>query len=76
MNISEANAVNTVLNHLGVTPRYLTGSDLAKTPEPARVVEAARLLADRANRALSAGVDAGDVDRAWATGVPQVTPGA
>lgn len=59
MTITEANALNVVCRHLGID-RY---TDEGRTPSRDQAVEALGYLADRASKALSAGVD-GDVVRA------------
>lgn len=55
MNITEANAANVVLRQLVHREREASGSS------PENVIEAAALLADRANKALHAGMTGAQV---------------
>lgn len=65
MNITEGNAANVVL-------RYLLG--IEPLPDDEKAQEAAVLLAERANRALHAGLRAEQVAQAWPNVI--VCPGA
>lgn len=60
MNITEANAVNTLLDHLLNLPDG-TGT----VPDDDKARTAAAVLADRANNALHAGVTGEDVQQSW-----------
>ncbi len=62
LNISEARAFNTLLHYLGIDTAWGGGP---ATPSAEQAMDAAAMLADRANRVLSAGVRADDVARCW-----------
>ena len=59
MNVGEANDANVVLEAL-VRLKALAGS-----APPDRVLASAKRLADRANKALGAGLTAADIERQW-----------
>lgn len=66
MNITEANAVNVVLRNLLDRHRFeeeeaASPEDLF--PEPPELIDAAAMLADRANKTLSAGLTGDQVRR-------------
>lgn len=64
MNISDANDVNVVLRYLlGLRSEYELEVDDQDLYDNAR--EAAKRLVTRARKALSAGLDAGDIEDAW-----------
>jgi hypothetical protein len=63
MTNTEATAVNTLLNHLGV--RNLGGLDGREQSPAPHAREAAAFLADRAHKTLSAGRRRADVERDW-----------
>jgi hypothetical protein len=63
---NDASAVNTVLNHLGVTSRHGRRAWTARIAPPATAVRDALVsLADRAHNGLDAGLDGDDVLRVW-----------
>ena len=61
MNISEANELNTLLRYVLAEPDIM-----GKVPTCEQAATAAEGLADRANRALGAGLDGRTVREAWA----------
>jgi hypothetical protein len=66
-NVSESNALNTLLRCLGIDTPWDTSPPIPTSDEAMR---AAALLADKANRVLGAGVRADDVIRCWPRAAP------
>lgn len=69
MNITEANALNTLLDYLGIRVSYArydpSPNPIRRAEQTRQARDAAAILADRASKALSAGRRRADVERDW-----------